>query len=455
MDMKLKKFFLFSLTCLLSFKPLSSSPVVEDKEYPVAILGSGIAALTAAVQISQAGFEPLIITGPSPGGIIVKSHSIHNWPGEIEISGVDLADKLQKQAQACGTLFLPGEVVDIDSAKEPFILTVQNKLENKTTKIKARTCIIAVGALPKLLGVPGEQENLFTHIFTCAPCDGFRFKNKTVAIIGGGDSALTEAHYLSNLAQKVYLIIRKDQFKTIQPKYRDEVLARSNVEVLYNSSVQAFQKNEKGLSLSLATPQGAQQLTVDGAFLAIGSLPNTDLFKGKLELDPEGYIVLKNQQETSIPRIFAAGDVSDKTFKQAMTAAGDATKAALQAQQYLGKNISLASTTASKSSVKELSSLASLRATISSSEKPVVVYFSSKNCPPCRSFTYTYDNWSSQFQNKALFVKVIRETAPDCFEAFRIDCYPTVLILNPKGKLLYQGCGLNELAKVPSVLEKH
>ncbi|MBS0648284.1 MAG: FAD-dependent oxidoreductase [Verrucomicrobia bacterium] len=452
--MKLKKFFLVSFFCLLSFKPLFSSPIIEDKEYPVAILGSGIAALTAAVQISQAGFEPLIITGPSPGGIIVKSHSIHNWPGEIEISGPDLIDKLQKQAEACGTLFLPGQVVDIEMAKEPFILTVQNKIDNKTTKIKARTCIIAVGALPKLLGVPGEQENLFTNIFTCAPCDGFRFKNKTVAIIGGGDSALTEAHYLSNLAQKVYLIIRKDQFKTIQPKYRDEVLARPNVEVLYQTSVQAFQKTEKGLSLSLAAPSGIQKLGVDGAFLAIGSLPNTDLFKGKLELDSEGYIVLKNQQETSATRIFAAGDVSDKTFKQAMTAAGDATKAALQAQQYLGSSTSLASTAAAKSSVKELYSLASLRTAVSFSGKPVVVYFSSKHCPPCRSFTYTYEAWASQYQEKALFVKVIRETAPDCFDAFRIDCYPTVLILTPKGKLLYQGCGLNELSKVPSVLEK-
>jgi thioredoxin reductase (NADPH) len=453
--MHIKKIFFLSLAFLFSFKSLPASPLIEEKEYPVVILGGGVAALTAAVQVSQAGFQPLIITGPSPGGIIVQSHSIRNWPGEIEISGTDLADKLQKQAKACGTLFLPGQVVDIDVSKQPFILTVQSSIDkNKIQKIKARTCIVALGALPKLLEVPGEKENLFTNIFTCAPCDGLRYKGKTVAVIGGGDSALTEAHYLSNLAQKVYLIIRKDQFKTIQPKYRDSVLARSNIEVLYNTSVEAFQKNEQGLSLTLATPKGSDQLLVQGAFLAIGSLPNTGIFKGKLELDKDGYIVLKDQQETSVPQIFAAGDVSDKTFKQAMTAAGDATKAALQAQKYFGTNRSTVQAEPEKLPMKELTSLENLRSVVASSEKPVVVYFYSKYCSPCRSFSFTYDLWASQFQDKALFVKVCGETAPDCFNAFHVEVVPTVLVLDPKGKLLFQGKGSKELAQLPSVLEK-
>jgi len=457
--MHLKKFLFVFLAFLLNLKLLPASPLVEEKEYPVVILGGGVAALTAAVQVSQAGFQPLIITGPSPGGIIVQSHSIRNWPGEIEISGTDLADKLQKQAQACGALFLPGQIVDIDVAKQPFILTVQSSVnKNKIQKIKARTCIVALGALPKLLDVPGEKESLFTDIFTCAPCDGLRYKGKTVAVIGGGDSALTEAHYLSNIAQKVYLIIRKDQFKTIQPKYRDAVLARSNIEVLYNTSVEAFHKNEQGLALTLSSPpdsgRDSDQLLVQGAFLAIGSLPNTEIFRGKLELDKDGYIVLKDQQETSIPQIFAAGDVSDKTYKQAMTAAGDATKAALQAQKYFGTSRSTAQAEPDKTPMKELTSLANLRAVVAASEKPVVVYFYSKYCSPCRSFSFTYDFWASQFQDKALFVKVSGENAPDCFNAFHVEVVPTVLVMDSKGKLIFQGRGSKELAKLPAVLEK-
>ena len=452
--MRFKKFVFLSLAFLLGFKQLPSAPLMEE-EYPVVILGGGVAALTAAVQVSQAGFQPLVITGPSPGGIIVQSHSIHNWPGEIEISGTDLADKLQKQAKACGTIFLPGQVINVDISRQPLVFTVQNSADpSKIQKIRARTCIIALGALPKLLQVPGEQENLFSNIFTCAPCDGLRYKDKTVAVIGGGDSALTEAHYLSNLAEKVYVIIRKDQFKTIQPKYRDSILARPNIEVLYDTTVEAFQKNDQGLSLSLATPRGSEQLNVNGAFLAIGSLPNTALFKGKLELDQDGFIVLKNQQETSVPRVYAAGDVSDKIFKQAMTAAGDATKAALQAQKHFGSKTLALSELPKAAEIKELTSLDDLRSIVSSSEKPVVVYFYSKTCSPCRSFSFTYDLWASQFYDKALFVKVSIDNAPDVFSHFKMNVVPSVMAFDAKGKAIFQGRGYQEIAKLPAHLEK-
>jgi thioredoxin reductase (NADPH) len=456
--MRFKKFILFPLALLLGFSPLSSVPVPEE-DYPVVILGGGIAGLTAAVQVSQAGFQPLIITGPSPGGIIVQSHSISNWPGETKISGSELADKLQKQVKSTGALFLQGQVIDIDVSRQPFVLTIQSPDKSKIQRITARTCIIALGALPRFLDVPGEQANLYTNIFTCAPCDGLRYKDKTVAVIGGGDSALTEAHYLSNLAQKVYIVLRKDQFKTIQPKFRDSVLSRPNVEVIYNTSVEAFQKTSNGMVLQLTSPKGSAALSVNGAFLAIGSIPNTDLFKGKLELDKDGYIVLKNQQETSVPQIFAAGDVSDKTFKQAMTAAGDATKAALQAQKYFEmKNSLIGAKQAIPTealAIKELSSLDHLQSVVSSSDKPVIVYFYSTRCTPCRAFSSTYDAWSNQFKDKAIFTKVSSENAPECFETFHVDVIPTVLVFDSKEKLLFQGRGSREIAQFPAAfLEK-
>lgn len=450
--MQMKKIVLFSLAFLLSFKQLPATPFVKE-EYPIVILGGGVAALTAAVQVSQAGFQPLIITGPSPGGIIVQSHSIQNWPGEIDISGSDLADKLQKQAKNCGAIFLHGKVIDADVSQQPFVFTVQSNTDpSKTQIIKARTCFVGLGAVPKLLEVPGEKENLFSKIFTCAPCDGMQFKNKTVAIIGGGDSALTEAHYLSNLAQKVYLIVRKDQFRTIQPKNRDAILARPNIEVIYNTTVSEFQKNGQDLTMTLQTPKGADQLTVQGAFLAIGSLPNTDIFKGKLELDREGFIVLKDQQETSVPRIYAAGDVSDKVFKQAMTAAGDATKAVLQAQKHFG-NVMLTKAEQPKSvELTELSSLAELRSLVASSPKPVVVYFYSKSCSPCRAFSPTYEIWATQFQDQATFVKALDSNAYDVFKAYNINGVPAVLVLDSKGKPIFSENG-SRIAKLPDFLE--
>lgn len=451
--MQLKKIVTCALALLFSFKPLAAAPIL-DEEYPVVILGGGVAGMTAAVQVSQAGFQPVVITGPSPGGIIVQSHSVHNWPGAIEISGAELADDLHKQAKTCGTLFVHGRVVDVDVSKQPFVFTVQSSSDpSKVQKIRARTCIIALGALPKLLGVPGEKENLFSTIFTCAPCDGMQFKDKTVAVIGGGDSALTEAHYLSNLAKKVYIIVRKGEFRTIQPKYRDSVLSRPNVEVIYHTEVSAFQKTKSDLNLTLMSHNDSQQLTVQGAFLAIGSLPNTTLFKDKLELDKEGYIVLKNHQETSIPKIYAAGDVSDKVFKQATTAAGDATKAALQAQQHFGSKLAVQTDSPKAQVIQNIASMDQLQNLVSSSEKPIVVYFSRKDCTPCRSFSPTFDVWSVQLRQKAHFVKVYDSDAPEIFRAFNISAVPSVIVLDPKGNRIFEARGLLEVAKVPSVLE--
>ncbi len=453
--MRLKKILCqICLVFLLGTRSLYSTPAPEQ-EVPIVILGSGIAALTAAVQASQAGLQPLIIAGPAPGGIITQSHSIQNWPGEIEISGNQLADKLQKQAEARGVQFLSGHVVAVDFSHRPFTITVQNYFEkNSVQKIKAQTCIIALGAAPRLLHVPGEAENLFTHIFTCAPCDGLRFKDKTVAVIGGGDGALTEAHYLSNLAKKVYLIVRKDHFKTIQPEKKEAILSHPHIEVLYNTSVGAFVKHpDSDMTLQLS---GKKQITVQGAFLAIGSLPNTELFKSKLELDSEGYIVLKDQQETSVKGVFAAGDVSDKNFRQAMTAAGDATKAALQAQMsYTVKAPSLTTKTPKESPpLQEITSLKALRAYLTASQKPTVVYFYSERCPPCKVFRPTYSAWADQFQDKAHFLKLNTDNGRDCFNYYHIDGVPTVLILDANGKELHRASGLDQLPQIPSLIQK-
>ena len=441
---------LFVLAYFLILNALQAASPPE-KEVPVVILGGGIAALTAAVQVTQAGIQPIVISGPTPGGIITKSHSVQNWPGEIDISGSALADKLQKQAEARGVQFLTGDVVAVDFSSHPFTLTLENLFGNKRQTITAETCIIAMGATPKLLGVPGEKENLFVNIFTCASCDGLRFKDKIVAVIGGGDSALTEAHYLSNLARKVYLIIRKDHFKTTQVAKKEAILARSNITLLYETSVTAFKKTSHDLTLELKSASGSKELTVQGAFLAIGSLPNTELFKGQLKLDPEGYIILDNNQETSVPGIYAAGDVADKTFRQAMTAAGDATKAALTACSTLvpqkGKD-----KTHAQGEVAEISSLSSLTAALTSAKKPTVVYFYSPQCGPCRTFRSTYATWAEQFRDRARFVKLSSENSPTSLTYYHIDRVPTVLIFNSQGEEIYRANTFEKLAQLPEML---
>ena len=416
-----QKTFLICLTLL-------ASPV--EKEHPIVILGGGVAALTAAVQATQAGITPIVITGASPGGIITQSHSVQNWPGEIEITGADLADKLQKQAEIRGTEFLTAEVIDIDTSKRPFTITTKNLLTQKIDKVYARTCIIALGATPKLLHVPGESTLLYQKIFTCAPCDGLRFKDKTVAIIGGGDSAITEAEYLSNIAKKIYILVRGKKLKSNKKL--------NNIKVLYNTPIESFSEKEGQLVIHSKT----QSLTVDGAFLAIGSIPNTAIFKDKLKLDSDGYIVLKNNQETSVPGIYAAGDICDKQFRQAMTAAGDATKAVLQAQTNI---------TTPPPKTTELSSLNELQQFITDSHNYSVVYFYGATCPPCRAFRSTYDKWTTEYDTKASFAKVNAQTAQDCFMAYNIYGIPTVIVFDKKGKIVKQATGLEEIDKIPQL----
>lgn len=382
----------------------------------VVIIGGGIAALTAAVQVSQAGVDAYVIPGPTPGGIITKSQSVQNWPGEVDIPGFALADKLQKQAEARGVKFLSGRVVAVDFKKRPFTLTLLDGEKKET--LTATTCIIATGATPKLLGIPGEKENLFSKIFTCASCDGLRFKDKTVAVIGGGDGAVAEASYLANLAKKVVVIVRKDHFKGAAAEKKEALLSRKNVEVLYETAVTEVQP---GLILKLST---GKTVSVDGAFLAIGQTPNTEIFRGELKLDPDGYISVQNDQQTSVPGIFAAGDVSDKHFRQAMTAAGDATKAALSACAF-----------------------------VTSTSKPTVVYFYSPSCGPCRAFQSTYAKWAEQYQDKAHFVKLSSEESMASLVQYRVESVPTVVILNPKGEEIFRASSMERLAQVPKMLK--
>ncbi|MFI5333935.1 MAG: FAD-dependent oxidoreductase [Chlamydiales bacterium] len=453
----MKKFLLILLV-------VSSFSYAEERieEVPVVVLGGGVGALTAATYLGRAGITPVVFTGPILGGAIIQSHSVQNWPGELEISGIELIEKMQKQAVSNGAVLRSEAVLSVDFSKRPFLITTKDMFQKEPSKIRAQACIIALGAVPNLLGVPGEKTYWTRGVYNCAVCDGNFYKDRVIAIVGGGDSALSEANYLSNLAKKVYILVRHDKFKTVEEARRQEILARSNVEVLFNTSIDEIKGDGEKVTHLLIQKKGKkkEELPVDALFLAIGSTPNTALFQKQLQLDAKDYILLKKQQQTSVEGVFALGDVVDPEFKQAVTAAGDAAKAALQTQKFLANHPQIAKKDeASKNalpsqSVTLLVSHAQLDEELQKKSGPLFLYFYSTHCVPCRTFGSYYQTWAKEFIGKIRFFKVDVDKAHDLSQVYGISAIPTVLVLDNEGKVLYTGRGLNDLADLGSHLEE-
>jgi thioredoxin reductase (NADPH) len=304
---------------------------------PVLILGGGVGSLTSALYLARAGLEPIVIEGPMPGGLITQSDSVQNWPGEMEITGTALAEKIKAQAVASGAKVLGEEVVGVDFSKSPFKVRVRKIGEEKTRELKAKCVIIGMGTQPNRLGIPGEDKFWGKGVSNCAICDGSLYRGERVGIVGGGDAAVLEALYLANIAKEVTVFVRKDAFKGIEEKRIQVLKAKSNVKIQFETEVTSVKGNEKVTGVVLKTKGKEVEFPLDGLFLAIGSKPNSALFKGVLKLDAQGYIALQKGQETSIPGIYAIGDIVDPVYKQAITAAGDGAKAALQAERRLSE----------------------------------------------------------------------------------------------------------------------
>ncbi len=460
------KNFIYSIFLLLT---LSTSPLraeVIEKEHPVVILGGGVAALTSAVYLSRAGITPVVITGPLVGGTITQSHNVQNWPGEVSISGLELGDKVRKQAELNGALLQSEMVVSVDFSKRPYIVTTKSIIgsEERLTQYKTQAVIVAMGANPNLLGIPGENDYFSRGVYSCAVCDGWLYKDKTVAIVGGGDSALIEAEYLSNIASKVHILLRRDQFRTVENQRLKAILSNPKIQVHYNTIVQEIKGDkEKVTHLIVQDTQTKRpsELPADALFLAIGAKPNTELFQSQIELDPAGYIVLKKNQQTSLEGVYAIGDVADPEFKQAVSAAGDAAKAAIQAQKYLAAHSATsqkAAPAAAKETevrkVVEIYSKAQLVKEIKNAQGPIFVDFYSTRCGPCRMFSPLYDEWAQQYGNKITFLKVNADYAADIFHEYQIQAVPTLVIFDQKGNVIRKSSGFNEISEVDKRLSK-
>jgi thioredoxin reductase (NADPH) len=306
----------------------------EVTHYKVIIIGSGAAGLTAALYTARANLDPLVIEGIQPGGQLTITTDVENFPGFPEgIMGPELMDRMHKQAERFGTKFLYGTVNRADLGKKPIELEVEGKI------VTSDALIIASGATAKLLGLESESKLMGRGVSACATCDGFFFKDKEIAVIGGGDSAMEEATFLTTFASKVTVIHRRDELRASAIM---EERARKNpkVEFLWNKTVLEFMGNsENGLEgLRLKdTKTGEESIfKCAGAFLAIGHVPNTEIFKNQINLDDTGYIVTNPKSTaTNITGVFAAGDVQDSIYRQAISAAGTGCMAALDAQHYL------------------------------------------------------------------------------------------------------------------------
>lgn len=300
------------------------------------IIGGGPAGYTAAVYASRANLSPVLFEGMQPGGQLTTTTEVENFPGfPSGIQGGELVSEMRSQAEKCGARIVTDVVTSVDFSKRPFTLTVGDGSE-----VKADTVIIATGAAARYLGLPDEQKYMGLGVSACATCDGFFYRKKRVAVVGGGDTACEEALYLSGLASKVYMIVRKDFLRAsqvMQARLKD----RDNIEILFNCNTTGLFGDEVLQGAHLVEFKGTDRerhfdIDIDGFFLAIGHTPNTDLFRGQLELNPEGYInVASPSTQTSVDGVFAAGDVADPIYQQAVNAAGSGCRAAIDAERFL------------------------------------------------------------------------------------------------------------------------
>jgi len=310
------------------------------------IIGSGPAGYTAAIYASRADLKPVMYTGMEPGGQLTTTTEVDNFPGYPEgIDGPTMMVQLQQQAERFGTEVRIGLVTAVDFSKEEggiHKVTVDN-----TTQIEAEAIIISTGATAKYLGLPSEQRLRGGGVSACAVCDGFFYKGQDVAIVGAGDTAAEEATYLANICSNVTMLVRKDYMRASKAM-QHRVNNMPNLKVLYNTEVEEVLGEQvvEGLRMVHNQTGEKKEISITGLFIAIGHKPNTDIFKGQIDMDDTGYIITEGKStKTNIPGVFASGDVQDKEYRQAVTAAGTGCMAALDAERYLatietGKGIS-------------------------------------------------------------------------------------------------------------------
>ncbi len=299
----------------------------------VVIVGSGCAGNTAAIYTARASLAPLVAAGHEPGGQLSLTTLVENFPGfPTGVNGPELVENIKLQAQNFGAEYVPGEVIEADLSKRPFRVNIDGDW------VEARALIIATGASARWLGLESERKLIGHGVSSCATCDGFFYRDKEIMVVGGGDSAMEEANFLTRFGRRVTVVHRRDQFRASKIM-TDRTRANPKIELVTGAVIDEVHDPSQGVvtgvTLRNATTGEKWRREVDGLFVAIGHIPNTAVFKGQIDLDADGYIVSHGGARTSVPGVFHAGDVADRTYRQAVTAAAAGCMAAIEAEHFL------------------------------------------------------------------------------------------------------------------------
>ena len=308
-------------------------PKKSKTSYDVIIIGAGPAGYTAGIYCSRARHDTLIISGLLPGGQLMNTTDVENYPGFDEgIMGPDLMLTMRKQAERMNTTIIDDVVVNVDFRNKPF------KVLTGSEEYEAKAVIVCTGATPRKIGIEGEQTFSGKGVSYCATCDGAFFRNQDIAVVGGGDSCMEEATFLTKFASKVHIIHRRDTFRASKIM-QERALNNENIQVHWNSEIEDIKGDQKVQQIVLKDTKTGENKTLDmgGVFVAIGHEPNTELFKNQLEMDENGYIIQKQNTETSVKGVFTAGDVHDHRYRQAVTAAGFGCMSAIDVDKYLSE----------------------------------------------------------------------------------------------------------------------
>lgn len=419
------------------------------------VIGSGVGGLTSAIYLSQLGIDTILITGKDKGGALATTGWVENWPGDEKIMGQELVQRLTQHAVSSGAQFIQGEVLKVDFKHFPYSLTIDNG--KNTSTIKTYGVIIATGATPKKLQIPGEELYWGKGVTTCAICDGPLQKGKDVAVIGGGDSAMTEAQILAPLAKTVYILIRKES--RAKQNLLESVNSLANVKILYHTKPLEIIGNGKNVTgIKIDNKGQIKELEVSGVFLAIGSTPNTQVFKDSLKLTSQELLKTDAKCKCSQEGVFAIGDVSNADHRQAVVAAGQGCIAALECISFLNKHELNRSKyvksqkpksqvwSPSSKSKKELSekkeqkteqssgiieakSLEQVEQEIENSSLPVLVDFYATWCPPCKAMSPVIDQLAKELDQKAIFIKVNIDKAPEASQRYQVQGVPTFIVV--------------------------
>ena len=382
---------------------------------PVAIIGSGPAGLSAALYIARAGMKAFVFAGPTPCGQLTQTTFIENWPGREKVLGIDLMNDVKHQAEFFGACIINDSVVSADFSKWPFSLKTEEGRE-----FKALSIILATGAHPKILSVPGEKKFWGKGVTTCAVCDAPFFIGKEVMIVGGGDSAAEQVFELAPYVKKITLLVRGESMRAAK-LMQQRVLAYDNVEIEYSKQIRGIYGDDEGVKTvevhDIKTDEVVSR-SVDGVFLAIGHTPNSQMFKKDLQVDDLGYLVMQGRsQQTSVPGVFAAGEIQDREYRQAAVAAGEGIKAALDATSFLyelGFNSKIGqilennffeSFSDEHLELPEISRIVDFNKYVLGEQGLVIIDFYSKTCPGCIRMLPSLESLAHHLKDKITIVK--------------------------------------------------